>query len=249
MPSGLGPPSPDPHSLPAAAPGDVAWIEPLPDVYVFDDRADPAELTAARQCVRLALVAGLQSLPPRQRAALLLRDVLALPAVEAADVLDVSVAALKSLLQRARGRLADLELTADDVAEPSEPEARAVLDRYMDAFERSDMAELERLLSDDATIEMTDTPTWFAGKATCTRYIAEHAIGRPGDWHLLPVRANGHVAAAAYIRQPDGAFRPCGISVLTTTSTHITHITLFTDEAAFARFGVSRTLRCPERRT
>ena len=122
--------------------------------------------------MRLALVAVGQILPPRQRAAFFLCDVLARPATEAAEVLDVSVGALKSLLQRARSRLDQVTLADDDLAEPTDAGARRVLDRYMAAFERSDMAEIERLLVDDAILEMTGTTTWFSGKATCVPFIA-----------------------------------------------------------------------------
>src|ERR1700678_213405 len=105
LPSGLGPPSPDPYGQADPAPGDVAWLEPVPDGLALDERADPAEVAVARQTLRLALVAAAQILPPRQRAAFFLCDVLARPTAEAAEILDVSVGALKSLLQRARSRL------------------------------------------------------------------------------------------------------------------------------------------------
>ena len=105
LPSGLGPPSSDPYAPAVPAVGDVAWLEPVPDGLVVDERGDPAEVAATRQSVRLALIAAAQILPPRQRAAFLLCDVLAQPGAEAAAMLDVSIAALKSLLQRARARL------------------------------------------------------------------------------------------------------------------------------------------------
>jgi RNA polymerase sigma-70 factor (ECF subfamily) len=238
LPSGLGPPSPDPYAPAEPAPGDVPWLEPVPDRLVVDERGDPAEVAAARQRVRLALVAGLQLLPPRQRAALILRDVLALPAADVAELLDLSVAAVKSLLQRARARLAEVPLTDDDLADPTDEGARRVLDRYLAAFEQSDMAAIERLLADDAVLEMTGTAAWFSGKATCVPFIAAQAIGRAGDWRMLPLVANGQLAAAAYHRGEDGAYHPFTVVVLATTVTHITRISLFSDPALFPRFDL-----------
>jgi RNA polymerase sigma-70 factor, ECF subfamily len=241
LPSGLGPPSPDPYAPAEPAPGDVAWLEPVPDRLVVDERSDPADVVTARQSVRLALVAGLQLLSPGQRAAFILRDVLALPAAEAAERLDLSVAAVKSLLQRARARLADVSLTDDELAEPTDDGARRVLDRYLAAFEQSDMAAIERLLADDAVLEMTGTTTWFSGKSTCVPYIAAQAIGRPGDWRMLPLLASGQLAAAAYHRSDDGTYRPFAIVVLATTSTHITRICLFAEPALFPHFDLPST--------
>src|SRR6202034_4263926 len=122
----------------------------ISDGLVLDERADPAEVTVVRQTVRLALVAAAQVLPPRQRAAFFLCDVLDQSGAEAAAVLGVSVGALKSLLQRARARLEQQTITDQDVADPTEKRARLVLDRYMAAFEQSDMAALEALLANDA---------------------------------------------------------------------------------------------------
>jgi RNA polymerase sigma-70 factor (ECF subfamily) len=241
LPSGLGPPSPDPLALAERAPGDVPWLEPVPDRFVLDERGDPAEVVAARQSVRLALVAALQVLPPRQRAAFILCDVLTLPAAEAAELLDVSVVAVKSLLQRARARLAGVSPT-DGLAEPTEAAARRVLDRYLAAFEQSDTAAIERLLADDAVLEMTGTSTWFSGKATCVPFIAAQAIGRSGDWRMVPLRANGQLAAAAYHRGDDGAYQPFAVVVLATTSTHITRISLFANPALFPRFDLPPAL-------
>jgi RNA polymerase sigma-70 factor, ECF subfamily len=241
LPSGLGPPSSDPYAPAPPSAGDVPWLEPVPDDLVIDERRDPAEVVATRQRVRLALVAALQVLPPRQRAAFLLCEVLALTVADAAGVLDVSTAAVKSLLQRARTRLADVPVTEDDLAEPTDDRARRVLDRYMAAFERSDMAAIERLLVDDAVLEMTGTATWFSGKATCVPFIAAQAIGRPGDWRMVPVRANGQLAAAAFHRGDDGGYHPFAVVVLATTASHIRRITLFADAALLPRFAPGAT--------
>jgi RNA polymerase sigma-70 factor (ECF subfamily) len=242
LPSGLGPPSPDPYAPVRPAPAEVAWVEPVPDRLVIDERDDPAELVAARQRVRLALVVGMQVLPPRQRAAFMICDVLSVPAAEAAEILGVSVAAVKSLLQRARSRLAEVALSDDELAEPTDHAARHVLDRYLAAFENSDLAEMERLLADDAFLEITGTISWYSGKATCVPFIAAQAIGQRGDWRMLPLRACGQLAAGAYRKGNDQAYYPFSIVVLATTSTHITRISLFTQPGLFPSFGLPAQL-------
>jgi RNA polymerase sigma-70 factor (ECF subfamily) len=239
LPSGLAPPASDPQASAAPSPCNVVWLEPISDGLVLDERADPAVVAAVRQTVRLALVAAAQALPPRQRAAFLLRDVLAQPAAEVADVLGVSVAALKSLLQRARSRLAQQTLTDEELVEPSEEGARRVLDRYMAAFEQSDVGAIERLLADDAILEMTGTTMWFSGKATCMPFIAAQAIGRAGDWRMVPFHANGQLAAAAYHLDND-AYRPFAIIVLATTLTHLARISLFGQPTLLELFDLPR---------
>jgi RNA polymerase sigma-70 factor (ECF subfamily) len=241
LPSGLGAPSSDPDSPVQPAPDGVQWIEPVPDHLVVDEGRDPAEVVMARQRVRLALVAGLQVLPARQRAAFVLGDTLALPAAEVAEMLGVSIAAAKSLLQRARRKVAQLSLTEDDLAEPHDQGARRVLDGYIAAFEQSDSSAIERLLADHAVLEMTGTSTWFSGKGTCLPFIAKQAIGDPGDWLMTPLRANGQLGAGAYQRSGDGAYLPFAVVVLATTSTTITRISLFMDRHLFSRFGLPPT--------
>jgi RNA polymerase sigma-70 factor (ECF subfamily) len=236
LPSALGAPSNDPYATPAPADPDVRWLEPVPDHLVVDERGDPADVAAARQSVRLALVAALQLLPPRQRAALILCEVLAWPAADAAALLQVSTPAVKSLLQRARARLAAASPTDDGLTEPTDPGARRVLDAYMDAFERSDIDAMERLLADDAVLEMTGTTTWFAGKATCLPFIATQAIGAAGEWRLLPIRANGQLGAATYRLGDDGRHHAFAIVVLATTSSALRRITLFGGETSFHAF-------------
>jgi RNA polymerase sigma-70 factor, ECF subfamily len=240
LPSGLGPPSIDPYA-PAEPAGDVSWLEPVPDRLVVDERSDPAEVVAVRHSVRLALVAGLQVLPPRQRAAFILCDVLASPAARAAELLGVTVAAAKSLLQRARTRLAEVSLHDDGLAEPTDPRARQVLDRYLAAFEQSDIAAIERLLADDAVLEMTGTTTWFSGKTSCVPFIATRAIGQAGDWRMVAVLANGQLAAAAYHRGDD-AYRPFAVAVLASTATHVTRISLFSQPELFRHFNLPPTV-------
>jgi RNA polymerase sigma-70 factor (ECF subfamily) len=238
LPSGLGPPSTDPYAPADPLTVELGWIEPVPDALALDLGADPAEVAVGRETLRLALIAAAQILTPRQRAAFFLCDVLGRPTNEAAEILDATVGALKSLLQRARTRLNRESFADDEFAEPVDDGARRILDRYMSAFERSDMAEIERLLVDDATLEMTGTTTWFSGKATCGPFIAAQAIGHPGDWRMIPLHANGQLAAAAYHLGESGTYHSFAIVVIATTSTNITRISLFADPELFSHFDL-----------
>ena len=243
LPSGLGGPAPDPDAPPDPAEPDVAWLEPVPDAAVTPETGDPATLVAARDSVRLALVAALQYLPARQRAVLLLREVLGFSAAEVAAMLEVSTAAVKSTLQRARARLEEVAPSPESVVEPTESDARDLLRQYIAGFENSDMAALERALRTDAAIELVGTRTWFSGKETCLRYLA-HVLGAPGDWLMTPVHANGQPAAATYYRTPDGTYQALGVAVLTAAPTGIARITVFPGGPELvARFGLpsSRT--------
>jgi RNA polymerase sigma-70 factor, ECF subfamily len=203
------------------------------------DAGDPAAVAAARASLRIVLIASLQYLPARQRAVLLLRDVLAFPAAETAEVLGTTTtAAVKSALQRARARLEAVAPAADQVAEPAEPAARALLDRYIAAFENADAAALQELLCQDVTLEATPLRTWFAGLSTCLPFLTAQILGAPGDWRMVPASANGHPAAGAYRRGPDGASQPYGVVLLTVTAAGITAIHSFGDPALVARFGL-----------
>jgi RNA polymerase sigma-70 factor, ECF subfamily len=238
LPSGLGAPAEDPSGALAPAGPEVAWLQPVPDRLVVDESADPAAIVAARDGVRLAFVASLQYLPARQRAVLLLRDVLALPAAEVAATLGTTTAAVKSALQRARARLAEVSAAPDDLAEPAEPERRALLRQYVAAFENADAAALERVLREDAALEMTSTSTWFEGRRCCLAYIRAQALGSPGDWRMLETAANGQPAAGAYLRGADGVHRAFAIAVLTPTASGIAGIVVFGDAGLFPRFGL-----------
>jgi RNA polymerase sigma-70 factor, ECF subfamily len=221
-----------------AAGSEVTWLQPIPDALVTPESDDPAAIVASRDSVRLALIASLQYLPARQRAVLLLREVLAWPAAEVADVLGTTTAAVKSTLQRARARIEQVAPAADQVAEPTEPERRALLDQYIAAVEGADATALEQLLRQDATLEMPPFSTWFAGRETCARFLITRVLGAPADWRMVPTAANGQPAAAAYRRDGDGAHRAYGIAVLTPTTTGIARIVAFGDPSLFARFGL-----------
>ena len=235
LPSGLGAQSDDPD-VPVSGAADVSWLQPIPDALVTPDSADPASIVATRDSLRLALVASLQELPPRQRAVLVLREVLQFPAAEVAAMLDTSTAAVKSSLQRARARLAEAAATPESAVEPTDPQARALLEQYVAGFEHADLAALERALRADATIEMVGTRTWFAGRAACLRFLAG-VLGAPGDWRMRPTWANGQPAAVAYLRAPGGVHRAFGIGVLRVSSTGIAGIVVFGRPEHVARFG------------
>jgi RNA polymerase sigma-70 factor (ECF subfamily) len=232
LPSGIGGPGVDPL---ATAESEAAWLQPIPDTLVTPESADPAAIVAARDSLRLALIASLQFLPPRQRAVLLLRDVLAFPAAEVAGLLDTSTSAVKSTLQRARARLEELAPAADDVIEPTEPQARALLGQYIAAFENADAAGLEKLLRKDFALELPPSPSWFAGGEAARHAVA--GLGSPGEWRMVPTIANGQPAAAAYRLGGDGRHHAYGIVVLTATTSGIARIVVFAEPGLFGRFG------------
>jgi RNA polymerase sigma-70 factor (ECF subfamily) len=143
---------------------------------------------------------------------------------------------VKSALQRARARLEELALADGQVAEPTAPRARVLLDRYIAAFEQADADALERLLVEDATIEATPLRTWFAGRSTCLPFL-HHLMGSPGDWRMLATSANGQPAAAAFTRDRHGDYQPYGICVLTLTDAGISRIASFGDASLVTVFG------------
>ena len=215
---------------------EVSWLEPIPDALVTGPAEDPAAIAVARESLRLGLIACLQYLPARQRAVLILRDVLAFPAAEVAAMLGTSTVAVKSSLQRARARLEQVAPAAEGVSEPTEPEVRALLEAYIAAFENADPAALERVLRKDAALEPVGSLTWFSGRDTCLRYVTQF-LGAPGDWRMIATRANGQPAAAAYLRGPDGTHQAFGLAVLTATGTGIARIVVFGDPGLVTRFG------------
>jgi RNA polymerase sigma-70 factor (ECF subfamily) len=237
LPSGLGAPEPDPHAHPADAGPQVSWLQPVPDALVTPESADPGAIVAAREGLRLALIASLQYLPPRQRAILVLRDVLAFPAAEVATMLGTTTVSVKSGLQRARARMKELAPAPDQVSEPAAAQARALLDQYIKAFENADAGALERLLVADATLEATPMRTWFAGRRTCVAFLRDQLLGSPGDWRMRPTRANGQPAAAVWTRDQTGRCQPYGICVLTVTSTGISRVSSFGDPRLLTAFG------------
>jgi RNA polymerase sigma-70 factor (ECF subfamily) len=242
LPSGLDAASENPYAAPSAADGDVDWLGPLPDPLITAESDDPATVAATRDSLRLALIGALQHLSGRQRAVLLLREVLNFSAAEVAELLDTSPAAVKSTLQRARAHLGEIATTASGPARPTTSQAHALLAEYISAFENSDAAALEKILHRDAVIEMPPSRTWFSGKRTCGAFLAAQAVGVPGDWRMLPTTANGQPAAAAYHRDADGAYVAFGIAVLTTTDDAITGISVFEDPDLVRHCGFDAVL-------
>ena len=241
LPSGLGAPSDD-VAQPLIPGQEVPWLQPFPDAMLGSDLSDPAVLLASRGRLRLALVAAMQLLPARQRAILILRDVLQWPAAEVAEALGTTTAAVNSGLQRARTRLDEAGIGEDEVTEPADPGYRALLDRYVAAFERADIEALKRLLTEDAILEMPPMLNWFVGREAYAEFIAHICRLRGTDWRMLRTSANGQPALVAYIRNADGAYRLHTLHVFTVTGGRISHTVVFQDQAVFAVFGLAPTL-------
>jgi RNA polymerase sigma-70 factor, ECF subfamily len=234
VPSALGAPGTDPDDLVRQA-LEVSWLEPFPDLLL---NADPAAVVGTRQSLRLAMVAALQHLPPRQRAVLVLRDVLVWPAVEVAEFLETSTAAVNSSLQRARAELARLAPAEEEFSEPDEPVRRALLDQYATAFEQADLAALEGLLTQDTRWEMPPIPTWFSGRADVLRLLAAKVIAGEGRRILVETSANGQPAFAWYVRGRDGVFHGHSLQVLTVTKAGVSAVMAFHQPALFLSFGL-----------
>jgi RNA polymerase sigma-70 factor (ECF subfamily) len=248
LPSGLAGPGDDPAGPLAGARPEVPWLQPIPDALVAaqasraPETADPASVVASRESMRLALIAALQYLPARQRAVLILRDVLGWRAAEVADLLGTSTAAANSVLQRARARLEQAAPAADEMREPSDPGDRALLSRYAAAFENADITALMRLLRDEAVLEMPPQPTWFSGRERVGAFLQSRVLREPGEFRMIPTSANGQPAFAAYLRDHDGVHRAHAIQVLTLTGSRVARIVSFNDAGLVTTFGLPQAL-------
>ncbi|HKQ69690.1 MAG TPA: sigma-70 family RNA polymerase sigma factor [Polyangiaceae bacterium] len=208
------------------------WLEPVPDVRVLPADADPAACVALRQSIRLAFVAALQHLPPKQRAALLLTEVLGWSAAEVADTIDTSVPSVNSALQRARATLAARDL--GDAPAALSDEQKAVVDRYVDAFERYDVEALTSLLARDATLSMPPFTLWLRGAESIRAWLLGRGSGCRGS-RLVRTEASGSPAFAQY-RQ--GGEQPWALIVLELAGDRIASIVSFLDtESLFPLFG------------
>ncbi|MGO9382071.1 MAG: sigma-70 family RNA polymerase sigma factor [Mycobacterium sp.] len=248
LPSGLSAPADSAAATLAAAQSDIPWLQPAPDRLLYGATDDPAVVVSHRSGVRLAFVAALQHLSPLQRAVLVLRDVLGWQAKEVAEMLETSTAAVNSALQRARAQLAEGRPILDELSEPTEPEARDVLDRYMAAFEHADVDELAELLRTDVELEMPPIPTWFIGRDAVCGFLARVVLHTPDQWRLVHTRANGAPAFAMYKRAPDGSsgsFQAHGLDVLSLIGGRIARIVAFNDPTLVAKFGLPETFTEP----
>jgi RNA polymerase sigma-70 factor, ECF subfamily len=238
LPSGLGAPGVDPDGPLATGPGEVPWLEPIPDALVQAGPADPASVVVSRAGLRLALIAALQYLPARQRAVLILRDVLRWQASEVADLLGTTTTAVNGLLLRARARIEQAGLAQEQIREPADTSQRALLDRYAAAFENADASALSRLLREDAIFEMPPIPTYFAGRGRISRFLGSRVLGQPGDFKLVPIAANGQPGFACYLLGRDGHHHAHAVQVLAVGDAGIAHVVSFNQPELFPVFGL-----------
>jgi RNA polymerase sigma-70 factor, ECF subfamily len=242
LPSGLGGPAEDPDAPLVAGP-EVPWLQPFPDALLAGAQQDPAAVAVSRAGIRLAFVAALQFLSARQRAMLILRDVLEWPAAEVADLLGTTTTAVNSGLRRARAQLAQALPAEEEVAEPAEPDRRALLDRFAAAIENADASALAQLLREDVALEMPPMLTWFTGRQAVASFVASHLLTGPGRLRLVPVRANGQPAFAVYQREPGGAYHVHAMLVTTVTRTGVARIVSFRNPGLFGSFGLPQEYR------
>ena len=244
-PMDLSPASHADAVLPART-AESVWVEPVPDVRALPSSGDPADVVVSRETIRLAFVAALQHLPPKQRAVLILREVLAWKASETAELLGTTVASVNSALQRARATLADSGVAAGAGAAESAPaapemdeEQQALLARYVDAFERYDLDSLTRLLHEDATLSMPPYPLWLRGTEDIRAWFLGTGIECKGS-RLVPVAANGAPGYGQYRPNADGGgHHAWALQVLEISDGLITGVNSFLDTAhLFPLFGL-----------
>jgi RNA polymerase sigma-70 factor (ECF subfamily) len=239
LPTGLGAPSTDPDA-PLIERTEVPWLEPVPDALV-EDPQDPASIVTARSGVRLALVAALQHLPPRQRAVLILREALRWSAAEVAEALETSTASVNSALQRARAQLARAGLSEADMAEPTDPAQRELLDRYARAIELKDIEAIVAVCAEDALWEMPPFVGWYQGAQAIGRLIDVNCPAGPDELRMVPTSANSQPAFGMYILRGD-RFEPFQLQVIELRGAAISHVTAFFDLRLFPLFGLPSTL-------
>jgi RNA polymerase sigma-70 factor (ECF subfamily) len=234
LPADLSAPETNPEAALVERTPEVLWLQPIPDFLFTAAPTDPATVVVQRQTMRLALVGAFQQLPSRQRAVLILRDVLQWRTAEVAELLEMTTAAVNSALQRAR---AQVPLSQDGLTEPAEPRQRALLDRYVTAFATADVDQLVAVLTEDARWEMPPVATWFEGRDTILAFLARQTR-MIGPAELIATSANGQPAFAVYVRGDDGALQPHALHVLTITAEGVSRIVAFHGSGLFSRFGL-----------
>jgi RNA polymerase sigma-70 factor, ECF subfamily len=224
---------------------EVTWIEPVPDGLVVPE-GDPADVAVARETIRLAFIAALQHLPPRQRAVLILCEVLRWQASEVAELLETSVASVNSALQRARATLADGNVNVADPSPPLGDEERALLERYVAAFEAYDIDALTTLIQEDATQSMPPFDLWLRGRDDIFTWWFGPGIGCRGSRLVPTVAANGSPAYGQYKPAPDGGYEPWALQVIEISDGRIGEFTFFLDtKTLFPLFGLPDRLEGP----
>jgi RNA polymerase sigma-70 factor, ECF subfamily len=251
MPSDLGRPGglAEAAQLPTIDRPELSWLEPFPDALLggadadgtatsASPAADPAAVVAARDSIRLAFVAALQHLPARQRAVLILRDVLAWRAAEVADLLGITPVAVNSALQRARAQLERVAPAPERVGTAPSTRQRELADQYVTAFVAADVATLTRLLADEVVLEMPPYPVWFRGREAVVRFLTKLPLGRPDRWRIIMTSANGQPALGGYRIEDDGRHHARMIQVLHASEAGLTWLPAFHDQALFPKFGL-----------
>jgi RNA polymerase sigma-70 factor (ECF subfamily) len=242
LPVDLGPASPPVEALFGDWRPEEAWISPIADERVLPEHGDPADIAVARDTIRLAFVTALQHLPARQRATLILCEVLRMPATEAAATLGTSVPAVNSALQRARATLA--ALPSEQQPEPLDADQAGMLDRYVDAFQRYDMEQLVTLLADDAQMTMPPFAFWVRGAQNVVRWMLEPTPSSCRDSIMVPAgQVNGVRAFAQYKPDPAGGHVPWALQVHEVSGGRVSRMTFFLDtEQIFASLGLAPQL-------
>lgn len=239
-PMELGPSSPIETAALGPAHSEKTWIQPIPDARVLPDDGDPADLALARESIRLAFIAALQNLPARQRAVLILREVLRWQATEVAALLDTTVASVNSALQRARDTMGDVSL--DQASTSVGHDQQELLDRYVDAFERYDIDKIVTLLRDDAIMSMPPFALWLQGPKNITGWFLGEGIVCKGS-RLIAVAANGGAAFGSYHSDGKGGHTPWAIQIIETDGSRITGHHNFLDSGPlFEYFGLPLAL-------
>jgi RNA polymerase sigma-70 factor (ECF subfamily) len=233
----------DPQTADAIVPDPVSdnlFIQPVPDARVMPTAGDPAELAAEKETLRLAFVAALQHLPARQRAVLILREVLRWQASEVAELLDTSVASVNSALQRARATMDELDLDTSGPSEVDDEKAQELLAQYMDAFERYDINSLVSLLAEDVRFSMPPYPMWLQGPTEVHHWMLGNGIGCK-DSIVVSTWANGCPAMANYKPDGNGGYMPWAVAVLEIAGDKIIGVHNFIGEQVFRNFGLPLT--------
>jgi len=226
-----------PLTVPSDMRPEQTWIQPIADGDIAPATGDPADRVALQDTIRLAFIAALQHLPPRQRAVLILREVLSWSAAEAAELLGTTVASVNSALQRARATISAAGPDPEDRAPDLGDAQQALLDRYLAAFQAYDMDGLVSLLHEDAGFSMPPFVMWFRGRENFPVFYQGHGSACRGS-RLIPVAMNASPAFAHYKPSDDGGYDPWAIQVLELRGDKIAHIHHFLDPALFARFGL-----------